>query len=251
MSTDKSILVKYDYKFFDPPNVEDAKKIILTDDAIPDQWETETEWTMNFFRKFNLFNEDSVVLDWGCGIGRLAKPIIEEFNCKVVGVDFQPNMLKYAIEYVDHPNFTAINNAEFSQLPDDYFTVGIAVWALQHTLDTKKIIKNIRKKLKFNSKFCVFDANTKSWPVLPINQSQTTNEDVLLTVTVANDIEEITENRKKQLWAHPYHFNNLKDLKNYFSVDTLENDLKRTESDVTLSQFLDISWRGIFINNKK
>jgi len=36
-----------------------------------DQWESETKWTMNFFREKNLFNKDSIVLDWGCGIGRL------------------------------------------------------------------------------------------------------------------------------------------------------------------------------------
>jgi len=44
-------------------------------------------------------------------------------------------MLKYATEYVDHSNFS-INNEEFELFPNNYFTVGISVWALQYTLYT-------------------------------------------------------------------------------------------------------------------
>jgi ubiquinone/menaquinone biosynthesis C-methylase UbiE len=244
------MLVKYNYDFFEPTDIEHAKKIILTDDSIPDQWETETKWTMKYFRETNLFNEDSVVLDWGCGIGRLAKPIIEEFNCKVIGVDFQSKMLEYATKYVNHSNFTAINNAEFSRLPDNYFTVGIAVWALQHTIDTKTIIKNIRKKLKFNSKFCVFDAKMKSWPIVPVDPSQNTTDEFLVDVELPDGITEETVDFKKHLWAHPK-TDNLRDLKNYFSEENVEPFHTEKESNVNLSKFLDLSWRGIFINNKK
>jgi ubiquinone/menaquinone biosynthesis C-methylase UbiE len=172
---------KFNPDFFKPFSIDHAKKIILTDNTITDQWESETEWTINFFNEKNLFNKDSIVLDWGCGIGRLAKPIIEKFNCKVVGVDFQPNMLKYATEYVNNSNFTAISNEEFFQLPDDYFTVGIAVWALMHTMNTPKIIEDIQKKLNYNSRFCVFDANDKAWPVKPIDiHDGVTEDDILL-----------------------------------------------------------------------
>ena len=240
------MIVKYNFNFFNPTCMDDAKKIILTDNDVPDQWETETKWTMKFFHEINLFNQDSTVLDWGCGIGRLAKPIIEEFNCKVVGVDFQPNMLKYAMEYVNHPNFTAIDNKEFSQLPDDYFTEGIAIWALQHSVDTKAIIKNIRRKLKFNGKFCVFDADKKSWPVTDIDQSQNT-DDVLINVIGETDE---TMHGKNYKWAH-LSSNNLRDLKNYYSAENIESFLREKETDVVLSEFLSQSWRGIFINNKK
>jgi ubiquinone/menaquinone biosynthesis C-methylase UbiE len=245
-----NIFVKYNFDFFDPDSIEHAKKIILTDESIPNQWETETKWTMKFFHQSNLFNKNSVVLDWGCGIGRLAKPIIEEFDCKVIGVDFQPNMLKYATEYVNHPNFTAMSNEEFSQLPEDYFTAGIAIWALQHTIDTKNIIKNIRRKLKFNSKFCVFETNGKAWPIVAIDQSQDTTNEVLIEVHLPDDVTEKILYLKKNRWAHPPN-ETLKDLNNYFSAESIEPFQREKEQDVILTKFLDISWRGIFINNKK
>lgn len=234
--------VKYNPKFFEADSIEYAKKIILMGDDIPDQWETETNWTMNFFRERNLFDEKSIVLDWGCGIGRLAKPIIEEFDCRVVGVDFQPSMLKYATEYVNHSNFTAINNEEFEALPNDYFTAGISVWALQHTVHTVSIINCIQKKLKFESKFCVLDSNEKHWPVQQVKHQLITSDDIIFNIhtKVLDNVQWISA------------LSDTKEILDYFSVEEIIAPLSSKNFDDTiLSKHLNGAWGGVLINNKK
>jgi len=234
----------YNPEFFNPSCIEEAKKIILTDEDIPDQWESETKWTMDFFREKNLFNEESIVLDWGCGIGRLSKPIIEEFNCKVVGVDFQPNMLKYAREYVNHPNFTAINNEEFFELPDNYFTTGIAVWALQHAVHSNPIMTCIKKKLKFKSKFCVLESNIKSLPVVHVEADTVTSRDVLINV-IAHESEPFVGD-----WIISSDHASAYDLVDYFSVEEII-PLSSEVDNIVLSNNFNGSWAGILINDRK
>ena len=243
---------KYNPSFFDPTCMEDAKKIILTDATIPDQWEIETKWTIDLFREKNLFNKESIVLDWGCGIGRLAKPIIEEFNCKVIGVDFQPNMLKYATEYVNHENFTAIDNEEFSQLSDDYFTVGIAVWALQHTAHTKQVIKDIQRKLKIKSKLCVIDSNVKSLPICVVesNDESLTKQDIDFQQCNV-DMQEILiplicERKEEPKWL--YDNSSIDEILYYFSVEKI---IRLSSKKETLPECFNRSWAGVFINDKK
>jgi ubiquinone/menaquinone biosynthesis C-methylase UbiE len=248
------MLARYNPKFFESDSIDHAKKIILFDDTIPDQWETETKWTMNFFREKNLFNEKSIVLDWGCGIGRLAKPIIEEFNCKVVGVDFQSSMLKYATEYVNHSNFTAINNEEFYKLPDDYFTIGIAVWAFQHCPNIEPIIKNAQRTLKNNSKLCIFNSNNKAIPVKIINDEYyATKDDIIFKASAAEEKNVLKSLQNNEpIWAH-FKGNCAEEIIEYFSTKELEKFslLLQEESNVTLSEYINNSWWGIFINNRK
>jgi ubiquinone/menaquinone biosynthesis C-methylase UbiE len=241
---------KFNPDFFKPFGIDHAKKIILMDNTIPNQWESETEWTINFFSEKNLFTKDSIVLDWGCGIGRLAKPIIEKFNCKVVGVDFQPNMLKHATEYVNNSNFTAISNEEFFQLPDDYFTVGISIWALMHTMNTTIIIEDIQKKLNYNSRFCVFDSNDKAWPIKPIDIHDSVTEDDILLEYDSTDICDI---EFYDSWASstPKCKPTLAEIIDYFSIEKIGPFPSKEESDTVLSTYLTTSWWGIFINDRK
>jgi hypothetical protein len=63
-------------------------------------------------------------------------------------------------------------------------------------------------------------------------------------------ITEETVDFKNHTWAHPT-TDNLRDLKNYFSEENVESLHTEKEPNVNLSKFLDLSWRGIFINNKK
>jgi ubiquinone/menaquinone biosynthesis C-methylase UbiE len=244
------MLVKFYSKFFDPTSIAHAKKIILYDDTVPDQWETETKLTIDFFNQKNLFTKDSVVLDWGCGIGRLAKPIIEQFNCKVVGVDFQPNMLKYAKEYVDHSNFTAITNEEFFQLPDNYFTVGIFVWALQHCTNTKPIISNIQRTLKDNSKLCIFDSTSRSIPVQVIDDDYNAVKDDIV-IEVPKKYHSRFLKNEELIWAHAASCAD--EINEYFSATELGKFPlpSQKEPNTTLSKNLDNAWWGIFSNDRK
>ena len=59
----------------------------------------------------NIINETSCVVDFGCGMGRMSKAIIDTFNCEVIGVDInfsdgQGNMSDHIISL----NINGTNN---------------------------------------------------------------------------------------------------------------------------------------------
>lgn len=115
-------------------SVEHAKAVILTeeDQTTERRWRVETPWLVDLaFRKLEI-SAGSVVLDYGCGIGRLAKGLINKFGCKVVGVDISANMRALAVHYVGSPKFTAIPP---EHLRDHRFDAALAVWVLQHCAD--------------------------------------------------------------------------------------------------------------------
>lgn len=128
--------MNYNPDFFIPKDIEDAKSIILTKEGSTTEirWEMETKWTVDLLSNITDINSESVVLDWGCGIGRLSKALINKFGCRVAGVDLQPKMIEYAINYVNDDRFIAINYEDaIRQMPSSFFTHAISVWVLQHS----------------------------------------------------------------------------------------------------------------------
>src|SRR3974390_1960243 len=68
------------------------------------RWYEETPVLMKIIERH--IRRDSWVLDYGCGIGRLAKPLVENLNCTVIGVDFSAKMRALATSIiVDHRFF--------------------------------------------------------------------------------------------------------------------------------------------------
>ena len=68
----------YHPELFDARTVEQARAIILTGEgSTPDErWRTETPWICGLIAENITLTSDSVVLDYGCGIGRVAKELI-------------------------------------------------------------------------------------------------------------------------------------------------------------------------------
>ena len=98
--------VTYNPKVFDVSNIQDAKNIILTPEAgmkTDERWEKETKYlSLDISEFFKDFNKDKIIIDYGCGIGRLSKELIEKFDCKVLGVDISSSMRELAVNYVDN-----------------------------------------------------------------------------------------------------------------------------------------------------
>jgi len=87
---------------WDVNSISDAKKIILTGDT-EKRWE-ETHWEVSRIVHYMPFAAN--VLDYGCGIGRIAKELIDlEPHVFVTGVDSSENMQKLAMEYVNSFRF--------------------------------------------------------------------------------------------------------------------------------------------------
>lgn len=136
----------YNPGFFDVKDMEEAKSAIVDSE----RWESETPYLVNQIGEFFEPTEDTMILDYGCGAGRLAKELIDKYNCYVLGVDISQSMQRLAIEYVDSPKFSICSPEVFNRMLFDGFKADhvIAVWILQHCLEVDKIIKNINKVLK-------------------------------------------------------------------------------------------------------
>ncbi len=167
MNDDK---LQYNPKIFDTKTIEDAKRIILTPESgmqTDERWEKETSFLKEdigtFFKDFN---KDSVMVDYGCGIGRVSKEIIEKIGCKVIGVDISESMRTMAKEYVKSPNFETISPSEFREKILDGLRVDgiISIWVLQHSTDPMGDVALLKGSLKQNGLFYVLNNKITAVP---------------------------------------------------------------------------------------
>jgi SAM-dependent methyltransferase len=93
----------YNPEIFSVPNLSQAKNIILTAESstTEERWKTETPMLAALIAAHNKIGPDTVMLDYGCGIGRMAKELIARHGCRVIGVDISPSMRALSIEPLD------------------------------------------------------------------------------------------------------------------------------------------------------
>ncbi len=166
---------RYNPKIFDTTTMEDAKKIILTPECgmkTEERWEKETPFLREDISKFfKDFDANSVVVDYGCGIGRISKEIVEKIGCKVIGVDISESMRDMAKEYVKSPNFEVLSPAQFREKILDGLRVDgiISIWVLQHSVDPISDVALLKSALKKDGFFYVLNnrisavPTTKGW----------------------------------------------------------------------------------------
>lgn len=138
----------YSPKIFDRDRIEDAKRIILTvpPDILEDYWKRSTVATADLIVDGLKPTRDSVLLDFGCGIGRLAKEVIERIGCTIIGVDISASMRRQAIEHVDSERFSVLSADVFGRLAADgvtLFSGAYSVVVLQHTSDPEAELRRI------------------------------------------------------------------------------------------------------------
>jgi SAM-dependent methyltransferase len=138
--------MKYLKEVFDVVTFEQAKHVVLTSDpSDPKKFEKETTYIVDKIQERNILTKDSVVLDFGCGMGRVSKELINRFNCKVIGVDKSKSMRTFAMLYVSEPSkFTPLEEHTEAESVD----VCLSILVLQHVEDPKKEISNIYRVLK-------------------------------------------------------------------------------------------------------
>jgi SAM-dependent methyltransferase len=154
---------QFDPNAFERPSIEDAAAIILVDDdkTTQERWTLETEYLLKKIRK-ELKIDGSVIIDYGCGVGRIARELTLE-NCIVIGADTSPTMRRFAAEYVPKDNFVVLSPDVLIPLniQADY---GLAIWVLQHCLYVDKEIDIIYRTLKPGGKLFVLNTNARSVP---------------------------------------------------------------------------------------
>jgi tetratricopeptide (TPR) repeat protein len=160
----------YNAKIFDVKDIQEAKNIILTPEAgmqTDERWEIETNYLSKEIQNyFNELDENSIVVDYGCGIGRLSKELIDTIGCRVIGVDISSSMRELAKQYVQNDKFEAISTKEFRDMILDGLRVdgAISIWVIQHSNDPLVDVALLKASLKKDALFYLLNNKISAVP---------------------------------------------------------------------------------------
>lgn len=144
--------VSYNPDIFEVTTIEEAKRIVLTaeDATTEERWRVETPYLAQSIGDYLKPDASSLIIDYGCGIGRMAKELIERHGCSVVGVDISTSMRQLAPGYVGNARFAACSWNVIDAQIDHGLRVdaAIAIWSLQHSPKVDEDIARIARALK-------------------------------------------------------------------------------------------------------
>lgn len=154
---------------FNVSNMEQAKRIILTpeDSTTEERWQHEAPYLISLIEESIPLNADSVVLDYGCGIGRMAKALIDRFGCRVVGVDISRSMRALACEYVHSDRFVVCAQQALAWIGVK-FDAALAIWVLQHCYQVEHDIALICNALRPEGRLFVVNDHRRIVPTREI-----------------------------------------------------------------------------------
>jgi len=156
--------MEYDPAIFaDVKSEDDAKSVILGPDGVfstDERWEIETKYLIDLIRA-HMPIDDALCLDYGCGIGRLSKELLNCTNWAVVGYDISKAMKEMAERYVDEPLRFGIGNLLYTTNRFDY---ALAVWVLQHCPYPENDIAKIRDNLRPGGRLFVLNLRERCVP---------------------------------------------------------------------------------------
>lgn len=154
--------MKYFSRVFDVETFPQAKHVVLTSDPDnPEKFQQETDFLINQLKRINIITATSQILDFGCGMGRVAKSLIEEFQCSVTGMDISESMKRFATLYVCQPKLFTTSDVFPTEQSID---VALAILVLQHTENPSKEIAGIFKSLKPNGYFVLLNEANRLVP---------------------------------------------------------------------------------------
>lgn len=143
----------YTPSVFDVRDVDEARRIILTPEAgtsTDERWTRETPWLAERIVEQFPLDARHAVLDFGCGLGRMAKALIDATGCFVVGVDLSTGMRQLAPGYVSSPRFAAVAPPMLDLMiaRGMRFELALSIWVLQHVALPAQDIARLRAALR-------------------------------------------------------------------------------------------------------
>jgi SAM-dependent methyltransferase len=166
------MVAQYFPKIFDVADMRKAKEIILTAEGpgadTETRWALETPYVLELISQSIPLAPNTIVLDYGCGIGRMAKAIIDAFGCGVIGVDISPSMRKLAPDYVGSDRFLAVTPGQFDMMVGAGLRVqaAISVWVLQHCFAPADDIARIRRGLASDGRLFTLNMPKRAIPAV-------------------------------------------------------------------------------------
>lgn len=154
--------LRYSSETFECDTVEAAKRIILTASSTEEthrHWREDTPVLAVQLAENLRVDGSHRVLDFGCGIGRLAKPLMALTACRVVGTDISASMRRMAIDYVSSPRFTAIAPEDLER---GEFDAAYAALVIQHCENPELELRRIHDGLKPGGRFVLVNS-TRRW----------------------------------------------------------------------------------------
>jgi SAM-dependent methyltransferase len=158
MSSDSNRVANYLPHFFETDDPKRARELILTNTesmSTEERWLKETPYLVGKIQHEIGISGTDVALDFGCGVGRVAKSLIEQAGCQVIGVDISSSMRRMAAEYVKDDRFRAISPEQLDAELTQGLTVShaYAIWVLQHAADIYAEIRRLQKSVKLGGTF--------------------------------------------------------------------------------------------------
>jgi SAM-dependent methyltransferase len=159
----------YNPEFFSAKDAADAREIILTSGGgrnADERWAHETPYLGDLLASQLGVGASSVVVDYGCGIGRMSAELIERLGCTVVGVDISPEMRAMAPDYVKSDAFAVISPAEFHMLVEQGFRAdaAISVWVIQHCVRPGEDLDLLKRSLKPGARLGIVNNHGRQVP---------------------------------------------------------------------------------------
>lgn len=164
--------VRYYPEIFDAPDLTSAKEIILTPEGpgadTESRWAVETPYVLELITNALGLTPEMVVLDYGCGIGRMAKAMIDASGCSVIGIDISPNMRAMASDYVQSDRFLAVSPQQFDMMVGAGLQVdaAISIWVLQHCYAPADDIERIRGGLTVDGRAFILNMPKRAVPAV-------------------------------------------------------------------------------------
>ena len=154
------VLARYRPEVFDVPDEAAARAIILTPEGgtpTETRWERETPYLARLAVAELQIVAGMRVIDYGCGIGRLARELIAKTHCNVVGVDISASMRRLAVAHVQSAAFDALDPETFAagSATGPRADAAIACWVLQHCMQPARDIERIFEALRPGARLIV------------------------------------------------------------------------------------------------
>ena len=153
MSKPQPPRIAYDPGMFNVRTLREAQQVIMTPQGgatSAQRWSRETPYEAQRAVELLGLTPTDLVLDHGCGVGRIAREVILRTGCTVIGADISPSMRQLAVGYVGSSRFSTVSLDVLRELIRRglRFDAVTSIWVLLHVPRPSEEIALFHQALK-------------------------------------------------------------------------------------------------------